>query len=58
MPDVPRPTRGGLDLIFAERPPGTDDELRGGYAGLVDDGALGELERGGFLERLRAEYGR
>jgi ABC-type nitrate/sulfonate/bicarbonate transport system substrate-binding protein len=58
MPDVPRPTRAGLDLIFAERPPGTDASSGAGYAGLVDDGPLGEIERGGFVDRLRAEYGR
>jgi NitT/TauT family transport system substrate-binding protein len=58
MPDFPRPTRGGLELIFAERPPGTDASSGAGYAGLVDDGPLDALERGGFVERLRAEYGR
>jgi NitT/TauT family transport system substrate-binding protein len=58
IPDVPRPTRGGLDLIFAERPPGTDANSGAGFAGLVDERPLNELESGGFLDQIRADYRR
>ncbi len=57
LPDLPRPTRSGLELIFAERPPGTDASSGAGYAGLVDDGPLSALEQSGFVDGLRAEYG-
>jgi NitT/TauT family transport system substrate-binding protein len=58
LPEVPRPTRAGLDLIFQERPPGTDASSGAGYAGLVDDGPLNQLEASGFFDQMRAEYRR
>lgn len=58
LPEVPRATRAGLDLIFKERPPGTDENSGAGYAGLVDEGPLNQLEAGGFFDQMRAEYRR
>jgi NitT/TauT family transport system substrate-binding protein len=58
LPEVPRPTRAGLDLIFKERPPGTDENSGMGYAGLVEEGPLNQLEASGFFDQLRAEYRR
>jgi ABC-type nitrate/sulfonate/bicarbonate transport system substrate-binding protein len=56
LPDVPRPTRAGLDLIFKERPPGTDENSGAGYASLVDDDPLSQLEASGFFDQMRAAY--
>jgi len=58
LPDVPRATRAGLDLIFKERPPGTDENSGAGYAGLVDEGPLNQLEASGFFDQVRSEYRR
>ncbi|HLH20919.1 MAG TPA: ABC transporter substrate-binding protein [Chloroflexota bacterium] len=58
LPDVPRPTWAGLDLIFKERPAGTDENSGAGYAGLVDEGPLNQLESSGFFDQMRAEYPR
>ena len=51
-------TRAGLELIFKERPPGTDEHSGMGYAGLLDEGPLNQLEGSGFFDQMRAEYRR
>jgi hypothetical protein len=58
LPEVPRATRAGLDLIYKERPPGTDENSGAGYAGLVDEGPLVQLQASGFFDEMRSEYRR
>ena len=58
IPEVPRATRAGLDLIFKERPPGTDEHSGMGYGGLIDERPLNQLEASGVFDKLREEYRR